>query len=176
MNFKYLFLTTILILSSEARCEERIYLDKASPVIKNEMAIEAYNVFKLSITAQYYTNIYLSKKFKDYSKSGGKRELCISYKVYKKIHNSSYDRFLKETPSELLANAVLWTASKPGIKVKETGLLDVVDPVVVKSMTENIDIKNLLKYLSSAVYSELNNLPLSEIKIASNQCDNFGNK
>ena len=142
-----------LICCSIAQSSEK-YSNKSSPFIKKEMGIEFINSYK--VTNQVYQIIRQYKPYEKRSKLLSDKTIeCIDKDLYWKITDQVLDRFIEETPSELIALNILWTVSDVGKKVKETGVFKITDPEVRKKLNSRDEFIDIWRYLSFAAAKEL---------------------
>jgi hypothetical protein len=149
-----ILIAPFFLISCTANESSEQYSNKSSPFIKREMAYEFYKTYKASnIVYRYIQEFFPLDSAKNPLHEAEKK--CIYTELYKRTHKRVFDEFIEVTPSELIALNVFWTVNGVGKKVKETGLLEVEDPEVIKVVTTRQEIKDILGYLQLSVLREL---------------------
>lgn len=140
------------------------------------MASELYKVFKLEQMVFYHWSQVVGTQLKALHKEGkitNKQFKCIIWNSYFEIGLPVYHRFIEITPSQLIAVNVIWTVDGVGKKMKAKGVRDSDDPEVVNAIKNKKEIIEVLNYLKSAAYSELERFNFEKEK---EKCANSNNK
>ena len=148
---KYLMRTFLIFLLTANTASA--YEDRASPDIKRHMLLELYELIEIDRTVANYERNALLPAIQDVDGWGEQEHRCIMQDVHDYLQQPIFDELLLETPSELIAENVMFYQSEFGRKVNRVVIhgsgLSALSPPEQEQIKKNVAALTFLQLLTN---------------------------